>query len=160
NAGRKMAITLDYNLPYGPAATTVASRRIFPYYNGVSRVLAMGNSSYNAFLWKVEKRFSRGLSFLSTFTWAHTIDDVSEVGNGTGGNGAVVPWNIALNRGNSYSDVRRQWAFSSAYELPMGKGKRWLNTNRFTDLLIGGWQIAALVSMRSGIPFTVTTSGG
>jgi hypothetical protein len=76
--------------------------------------LPIGNSSYNALLWKVEKRFSKGLSFLSTFTWAHTIDDLIEVRNGTGGDGAVAPWNIELNRGNSYADIRRQWAFSAA----------------------------------------------
>jgi hypothetical protein len=160
NAGRKLIVPLDYDLPYGPAATAVASRRIFPFYTGVTRQMPMGSSSYNALLWKVEKRFSKGLSFLSAFTWAHNIDDLVEVGNGTGGNGAVNPWNIVQNRGNSYSDVRRQWAFSAAYELPFGKGKAMLNSNRFVDAVVGGWQLASLVTMRSGIPFTVVTSGG
>jgi hypothetical protein len=160
NAGRRQIIPLDYNLPYGPAASTPASRRIFPFYTSVTRQLPMGSSSYNALLWKVEKRFSKGLSFLSAFTWAHNIDDLAEVGNGTGGNGAVNPWNIVQNRGNSYSDVRRQWAFSAAYELPFGKGKAMLNSNRFVDAVVGGWQLASLVTMRSGIPFTVVTSGG
>ena len=57
-------------------------------------------------------------------------------------------------------DVRRQWASSASYELPFGKGKAWLNHNRLADLAFGGWQLAGLISMRSGIPFTVTTSGG
>lgn len=160
NGGHKLIVGLDYDLPYGPAASTVASRRIFPYYTGVTRQMSMGNSSYNALLWKVEKRFSKGLSFLSAFTWAHAIDDIPEVGNGTGGNGAVNPWNIEQNRGNSYSDVRRQWAFSAAYELPFGKGKSWLNTGKLVDTLFGGWQLATLVALRSGLPFTVITSGG
>jgi hypothetical protein len=114
NGAHHQIVPLDYNLPYGPAASTVASRRNFPYYTSVTRQLPIGNSSYNALLWKVEKRFSKGLSFLSTFTWAHTIDDLIEVRNGTGGDGAVAPWNIELNRGNSYADIRRQWAFSAA----------------------------------------------
>jgi Carboxypeptidase regulatory-like domain/TonB dependent receptor len=160
NGAHHQIVPLDYNLPYGPAASTVASRRNFPYYTGVTRQLPMGNSSYNALLWKVEKRFSKGLSFLSAFTWAHTIDDLIEVGNGTGGDGATVPWNIELNRGNSYADIRRQWAFSVAYELPFGKGKTLLNRGRAVDAIVGGWQVASLVTMRSGIPFTVVTSGG
>ena len=160
NGAHHQIVPLDYNLPYGPAASTVASRRNFPYYTGVTRQMPMGNSSYNALLWKVEKRFSKGLSFLSAFTWAHTIDDLIEVGNGTGGDGAVAPWNIELNRGNSYADIRRQWAFSAAYELPLGKGKQWLNGSRALDVVVGGWQVASLVTMRSGIPFTVVTSGG
>ena len=63
NGARQLVVGLDYNLPYGPAASTVASRRIFPYYTGVTRQMPMGNSSYNALIWKVEKRFSKGLSF-------------------------------------------------------------------------------------------------
>jgi hypothetical protein len=160
NGTRRLITALDYDLPFGPAVSTVASRRIFPYYTSVTRQMPMGNSSYNALLWKIEKRFSKGLSFLSAFTWSHAIDDVTEVGNGTSGNGPVNPWNIELNRGNSYSDVRRQWAFSAAYELPVGKGKAWLNRGGAVNLFLGGWQLASLVTIRSGIPFTVTTSGG
>jgi hypothetical protein len=160
NGAHRMIVPMDYDLPYGPAASPVASRRIFPYYTGVTRQLPMGNSTYNALLWKVEKRFSKGLSFLSAFTWSHNIDNYIEVSNGTTGDAAVVPWNLSLNRGNSYSDVRRQWAFSSAYELPFGRGKTFLNSSRIADAVLGGWQLAALVTMRTGIPFTVVTSGG
>jgi hypothetical protein len=107
----------------------------------------------------VEKRFSRGLTFLSAFTWAHAIDNVGEDLNGVGAS-PVVPYNLQLNRGNSYSDIQRSYAFSSAYELPFGKGKTWLNRGGFVDAALGGWQLAGIVSLRSGIPFTVTTSGG
>jgi hypothetical protein len=160
NGARKLILGLDYNLPYGPAASTVASRRNFPYYTGVNRQMPMGISSYNALIWKVEKRFSKGISFLSAFTWSHTIDNVSEVGNSINTNGPVVPWNLQLNRGNSYIDVRRQWASNVAYELPFGKGKALFNQGRVANALLGGWQVAALAALRSGLPYTVTTSGG
>jgi hypothetical protein len=159
NEAHKLIAGLDYNLPYGPATTTVASRRIFPYYTNVTRQIPIGNSTYSALIWKLEKRFSKGLSFLSAFTWAHSIDDVNETGNSVNP-GPVNPWNIQLNRGNSYSDIRRQWAFSASYELPFGKGKALLNQGRALDLIFGGWQLASLVSLRTGLPFTVTTSGG
>ncbi len=160
NGAHHQIVPLDYDVPYGPAASTVASRRNFPYYTGVTRQMPMGNSNYNALVWKVEKRFSKGLSFLSAFTWSHTIDDLQEVGNGAANDGATVPWNVELNRGNSYVDIRRQWAFSIAYELPFGKGKPWLNGSRAVNAVVGGWQLASLATMRSGIPFTVVTSGG
>jgi hypothetical protein len=136
----------------------VASRRIFPFYTNVTRQLPMGNSSYNALTWKMEKRFSRGLTFLSTFTWGHAIDNVPEVGNG--GYSSVDPWNVGLNRGNSYNDVRRQWAFSAAYELPFGEGKVLLNHGGVINAMLGGWQLAGVASIRSGLPFTPVTSGG
>ena len=66
---------------------------------------------------------------------------------------------MQLNRGNSYSDVRRQWTGSVSYDLPFGKGKSMLNTGGIANAILGGWQLAALVSARSGIPFTVLTSG-
>jgi len=160
NEAHRMVVALDYNLPYGPAVTPVASRRIFPYYTSVTRQMPMGNSVYNAFTWKMEKRFSKGVSFLSAFTWAHSIDDYIETNNNTPNDGAVVPWNVRLNRGNSYSDVRRQWAFSVAYDLPFGKGKPWLNRGGVVNAVLGGWQLASVVTLRSGIPFTVVTSGG
>jgi len=125
----------------------------------VTRQQPIGTSSYNAFVWKLEKRFSKGLSFLSSFTWAHGIDNVGEQGNATG-YGPVNPWNLILNRGNSYSDVRRQWGMNATYELPFGKGKQLLNRGGVLNAVLGGWQLAGLVSMRSGLPFTVTTSGG
>ena len=160
NEAHHMVVPLDYDLPYSPAASPVASRRNFPFYTAATRQMAMGNSDYNSLQWKMEKRFSKGLSFLSAFTWSHNIDDYVETNNGTGGDGAVNPWNVRLNRGNSYSDVRRQWAFSAAYELPFGRGKTWLNRGGIVNAVLGGWQLASLVSMRSGIPFTVVTSGG
>jgi hypothetical protein len=159
NGTRKLITGLNYNLPYGPSAATVASRRTFPYYNAVTRQLPIGNLDYNAFTWKLERRFKQGVSFLSAFTFAHTIDNVGEVGNASG-YGPVNPWNLGLNRGNSYSDIRRQWAMSTTYELPFGKGKTYLNRGGISDAILGGWQLAGLVTIRSGIPFTVTTSGG
>ena len=159
NGTRKLIAGLDYNLPYGPGTTTVASRRNFPFYTSVTRQLPIGNLAYNAFTWKVERRFGRGMSFLSAFTLAHTIDNVGEVGNGANV-GAVNPWNLKLNRGNASSDVRRQWAMGSTYEIPLGKGKAFLNRGGIAGVFFGGWQLAGLVSFRTGIPFTVTTSGG
>jgi len=160
NEAHRMVVSMDYNLPYGPAPSTVASRRIFPYYTTVTRQMPMGNSLYNALFWKLEKRFSKGLTFISSFTWAHNIDDYVETNNSTAGEGAVVPWNVSLNRGNSYSDIRRQTAFSVSYDLPFGKGRTWLNHGGIVNGILGGWQLASVVGLRSGIPFTVLTSGG
>lgn len=160
NGTRRMLIIMDYDLPFGPASSTVASRRIFPYYTSVSSAEPMGNLSYNALTWKMERRFARGLTFLSAFTWAHAIDNLLEPLNNTSDQGAVVPYNRQLNRANSNSDIRRTFAFSSTYELPFGKGKAMLNRGGIVNAALGGWQLSGILTLRSGIPFTVTTSGG
>jgi hypothetical protein len=160
NGTHHMLISMDYDLPFGPAAATVASRRIFPYYTAVNRLVPMGNLSYEAFTWKMERRFVRGLTFLSAFTWAHAIDNLLEPLNTTNDQGAVVPYNRQLNRSNSNADIRRSYAFSSTYELPFGRGKSYLNRGGPLNVILGGWQVSAILTLRSGIPFTVTTSGG
>jgi hypothetical protein len=160
NGTHHMLIIMDYDLPFGPAASTVASRRIFPYYTGVTSALPMGNLSYNALTWKLEKRFAHGFTFLSAFTWAHAIDNQLEPLNNTSDQGPVVPYNRQLNRANSNADIRRSYAFSSTYELPFGKGKAILNRGGAVNAILGGWQLSGILTLRSGIPYTVTTSGG
>jgi hypothetical protein len=120
----------------------------------------MGNLSYNALTWKMEKRFTRGFTFLSAFTWAHTIDNLLEPLNQTVDQGPAVPYNRQLNRANSNADVRRSYVFSSTYELPFGRGKAMMNRGGVINALLGGWQFSGILSLRSGLPFTVITSGG
>jgi len=161
NATRKMQAGLDYNLPFGPAAQTIAQRRPLPFYNGISRTESFGNLTYNALALRLEKRFSQGLSFLSSYTWSKTIDNVTESLNNSGGQGSVNPWNRALDKARSVSDIRHNYALSSTYELPVGRGKAWLgDAPRALDLLLGGWQVGGILSLRTGLPFTVLTTGG
>jgi hypothetical protein len=162
NGTRKLLGGINYALPYdiAPSAVPVANRRFWPYYNSVNRVEPFGKLSYNALAVKLEKRFTRGLSFLTSYTWGHAIDNLDETGNGEGA-GALKPWDRNLNRGNALTDIRHAFTFTSTYELPFGRGKRYLGgIHRVGDAFLGGWQIAGIFSKLSGEPFTVTTSGG
>jgi hypothetical protein len=162
NSTHHLAYDLDLNLPFGPSTATVASRRLLPFYNSVSILNPGGNLSYNALHAKLERRLSRGLQFLASYTLAHTIDNVTELysDNGPGGGNPVNPYNRQLNRANSDLDVRHNFVFSPLYLLPFGKGHRWLNHGGLVDAFLGGWQLAGILTLRSGLPFTVTTGGG
>jgi hypothetical protein len=163
NGTHDLSTSRNYNLPFGPSPLPIASREIWPYYTAVTRWFPIGNLSYNGLAVKLEKRFSRGLTFLSAFTWAHSIDDVPpnpDLNQYQGGPQAPVdPYNSRLNRGNSQTDVPRTFVLSATYELPFGKGKLWLNHSRFLDLFLGGWQGGGILTLRDGYPFTVTTAG-
>ena len=160
NGTHKLLTGFDHNLPFGPAATSVASRRLIPFYNGINSMLATGNLSYNALAWKMEKRFAKGLQFLSAYTFAHSIDNVNEEYNGTGGQGSINPYDRSLDRANSINDIRHSWVLSSIYELPVGKGKAVMNRGGVANALFGGWQLGGIVTMRTGLPFTVVSGGG
>ncbi|MEZ5354545.1 MAG: TonB-dependent receptor [Bryobacteraceae bacterium] len=162
NGTRKMLGGLNYNIPFGiePSPVPVNNRRLWPYYNAVNRQVPFGSLSYHGLVTKLEKRFSKGLTFLASYTWAHALDNLDEVGNGEG-TGVLKPWDRNLNRGNSLTDVRQQFVFSSTYEIPIGKGKALLgDASRAVDLVLGGWQLGGVLSKVTGEYVTVTTSGG
>ena len=129
----------------------------------MTRWFPIGNLAYNALSVKLEKRFSRGLTFLSAFTWSHSIDTVPpnpDLNQYQGSAQAPVdPYNIRLNRGNSQTDIPRAYVLSATYELPLGKGKPWPQNARFSDFFLGGWQAGGILTLRDGYPFTVTTTG-
>jgi hypothetical protein len=161
NGTRQLLTGVDFNLPFdiAPGPTPIASRRIWPFYTSVTRQLPVGRLSYNAMTVKLEKRFSKGLTFLSAYTWSKTLDNVDETLTGAG-TGALKPWDRNLNRGRSVTDLRHNYVISASYELPFGKGKAFMNTSRALDLVLGGWQLGGIVSLQTGLPFTVNSGGG
>src|SRR5574340_928821 len=107
---------------------------------------------------KVEKRFSHGLNMLGNYTWAKYIDDVegsSELGGGNG-NGYQHMDARGLDKAMSGSDIRHRFAYSSLYELPVGKGRRFSPGNRVLDQVIGGWTLGGILEARTGPPYGVT----
>lgn len=109
------------------------------FYNGE-------NANYNAMVVKAEKRLSRGLTFLSAFTWAHAIDMRTEQAD---------RWRnhhlTSIERASSAGDVRLAYTLSALYELPWGTGRRWLNQGPLRHV-VGGWQLGGLLSLYTGLP--------
>ncbi len=139
-------------------ATQNQRLRPFPQFGNVSLVqAAWGNSSYNAFSVKVEKRFSAGLNLLSSYTWAKFLDDVeaqSEAG-GAPGAGIQSVYARALDKSFSGNDVRHRWVASFVYELPVGRNKRLRTINPLLDAVAGGWSLGMISELRSGLPYGV-----
>jgi hypothetical protein len=138
----------------GPPATERQRRRI-PTWNNINFRAPFGQANYHGMDVQLERRYANGLFFSAAYTWSHSIDNVPEQ-FGPGGGGLMDFRNIAANRANSNFDVRHRFIGSTAYELPFGKGKRWINGNRFLDGAFGGWEFSNLLSMQTGNYFTIT----
>jgi hypothetical protein len=133
--------------------------------NPITATRYTGSSNYNALQTKVEKRFSQGLSLLSSYTWAHAIDTSP---GGICSNGASArdcgpddPTRPQLERGNSDTDVRHRFTFSNVYDLPLGRERRFGSSMpRALDAVIGGFQLNNIVTLQSGPVYNVTCNGG
>jgi trimeric autotransporter adhesin len=135
--------------------------RPFPQFGDVIMYGASGaNSYYNAVTFKAQKRFSRGFSLLTAYTFSKMLDDI------TGNSNYFAPDNTAnvidaYDRSRDYAlssvDTPHRFTMSGAYELPFGKGKAFFSSgNSIVNRVIGGWQLNAIVTYQSGFPLSLT----
>jgi hypothetical protein len=161
--GRKLYRLVDQN--QAVAQTALGPAGI--YYPGLSSLAVQGfgvhtmqsssNSSYNSLQASVTKRFSQGLTFLASYTLSHSLDDYSGDPTGTS-DVTVVPGNQApgflFNHASSDFDRRHRFIFSGIYDMP----KFYKGTSGFARQAANGWQLASVITLQSGIPFTVLTN--
>jgi hypothetical protein len=102
-------------------------------------------SSYNAFEVKVEKRFTKGLQFLSHYTYSHA----------NGYDSQYYPIDHRIAWGPVDFNRNHVWVFSPVYELPFGKGKQFMgDANRAVEYVVGGWQLSNNTTWSSGLPWS------
>ena len=130
-------------------------------YGSVGEIASIANSSYNALETSLRKRFSHGLSFLASYTWSHSIDDVSSF-NITGSASQPVagendlaqnPFNLAAERGPSMFDARHRLVLSYQWTLPFLQ-----HSSAWYGKILGDWQLNGIFTAMSGTPFTVFDS--
>jgi hypothetical protein len=114
------------------------------------------SSNYNSLQAQLTKRFSSGLSLTSAFTWGKELDYASG-GDDNGGLMFFINWR----RNYAPGDFDRAKNFEQTfnYELPAGRGHAHFNSG-IGDAVLGGWRLTGIVSMVSGLPFTVNANGG
>jgi Carboxypeptidase regulatory-like domain/TonB dependent receptor len=136
------------NPPAGPGG--IQSRRPYSRFGTINYFSQDVSSSYHALQAKLEKRVSAGLWYLASYSFSKSM--IHQNAPAKGGNTA---WERSL----AEFDVPHNLAFSWGYELPVGRGKRWLAGARgVTDAVLGGWQMQGILGIRSGRPFTPTIS--
>jgi hypothetical protein len=116
---------------------------------------SMGVSSYNSGLFRIEKRFSHGLSFQSSYTWAKLLNNFSDPAVGDESANYSNFYDRRADWGPDGNDIRHRFTWSSVYELPFGKGRRYLSSHPIR-WVVGGWSAGLLFFVQSAAPFTVT----
>jgi hypothetical protein len=139
-----------------PTGTIPISQRVpYPGFSGILLATTDGHGNYQAGTASVTRRFSQGLSLLANYTYAKSIDDGSSELNFT-----YRPEQGRKDmRGPSDFDINHRLVVSYVYELPVGKGRRFLNQGGVSNAVFGGWQIAGVTTFMTGPPATVHLPG-
>ena len=138
------------------AGRNTQADRPFPFVQeSIGWDTAIVNNWYHSFNLRLERRFSRGLTFLANYTVSKNIDSGGS-GNSLfdqqGDTRALDAFNLKLERGISPTDIPQKLVISSIYDLPVGRGKRFVNKSRVLNLIIGNWQVNGILMLRSGFP--------
>ena len=124
--------------------------------NGLSMTSSLGYGNYAAASVKLEKRYSNGLQFLTSYVWSHALANSSTPLSGATNFGTPDPTNLASAYSTAAWDIRHNLTTAFNYDLPFGKGKKWGgNMNRALDLIAGQWHANGILSLRTGQPFTI-----
>jgi Carboxypeptidase regulatory-like domain/TonB dependent receptor-like, beta-barrel len=137
---------------YAPIVDPNTGVNTFPF-GSVDIKKDIGSSTYNALGLSLERRFSKGLSFQSRYTWSHSINDGS-VGGGES-NGPENVNCLPCDKGPSVFDVRHNVTVDAVYELPFGPGRTYLNSPGWLGRVVGGWQFSSIGFWHTGHPLTV-----
>lgn len=159
STGRHLSFSGIANIPYpGPGALN--PRRPFnPEFTAIFQFAQPRvNSYYNALQIKSEHRGFHGLTMINSYTWSKSIDTGTEIRAGGTAQQTINNWNLdGENRGRSTFDLRHRFTSGLVYELPYGKGKKYGSSTGPLTWVLGNWQLNSIVSLNTGLPFTVVS---
>jgi hypothetical protein len=161
NKSEHLMTWFNANAPVlGTGAATYANRQT------INEGDAEGAGNYNGLQVSLNRNVGNNLMVTAAYTYSHTLDN-SNGAFSTGTSGAGTRFFITqagpsyqLNYGNSDQDQRQAFVASAVYNLPFGHGQQFgANVPRLLDEVLGGWQTNAIVTLDSGTPFDINTSG-
>jgi hypothetical protein len=129
--------------------------RPYQQFGAIQHYSNYGHNSYHGVTVRVDKRYSSGFTVDSFWTFSKAINDVDDDGGASG-----INWyNRRLEKARASYDIHHRWVSTLTYELPFGRGKRYLSSGRITNAVLGGWELMYGQTFQTGPPFTVGFAG-
>ena len=142
---------------YGSSVQTAQALRPFPQYKQIQTSCCLqniGQSSYNALLMSLQRRFRNGLNLQASYTWAKNITNADGFVLNTAALSAIQdPTNLKGEKAISTQSLPQVFVTSFIYELPFGRNQRYLN-HGLASWFAGGWEAGAIVRYQSGTPIS------
>ena len=140
----------QFNDPPPGFHQNLQSDRPFPRFGNITLLNNFGHTWYNALHAKWERRFTDGWLFTMAYAWGKYLEQLRRA--------QYAP--TSYNRGRNIRDRNHLFAFNSVYELPIGRGRKWMsNGNSVVNGLLGGWQISGIYRLVSGAPLSMVAPG-
>jgi hypothetical protein len=153
--------TVPLNISTDPVALEQVRRaeqnfKPYPHFGNITHYSNYGHSTFHSGTIKFEQRYSRGLSFVSFYTYSKSLDEASADGGASGNTW----YNRRLEKGRSDFDVRHRWITYATWELPFGKNRKWLNSLHWlANGFLGNWELNVIQTMEQGTPFSFGIAG-
>ena len=129
--------------------------RPYPQFGTIRHFSNYGHNTYHGATLRVERRFNQGFSLNAFYTRSKSINNGDNDRNANG----VTFYNRSLDKARASHDITDRFVGWVTYELPLGKGKKWMNTGSVANAVLGGWEIVWTQTLQSGQPFTVGFAG-
>lgn len=162
---------LDYGFPVNASTTPgpgsfdqVNARRPFPYIPlAFGYSFGNGRANYNSLQVELNRRYANGLMLLVAYTWSKVIDNGNSgwfgSENGPSGSSSIQDtYDLNSNRSVSAYDVPHNLVVSGSWEIPVGRGKRWLPSGP-ASWFLGNWRADLIQSIHSGTPWNPFVDG-
>ena len=156
NHGVHMPVNQNINFPnfLGGGVASEPLNVLYRRTAATNVVFAGFSSNYQSLQAQLNRRFAQGLSLTTAFTWSKALNYQS------GDDGGLLFFaQLRRNYAPADFDRRLNYEQSFTYELPAGRGHRLFNSGP-AEYALGGWKLAGIVSIVSGLPFTVNANSG
>ncbi len=120
-----------------------------PSFGSAQLVANTATSDYDALQLQFQRRLSRGLQVLASYTWSHSIDSASAGSGGNSSNSPSSGVNFGGNRGSSDFDIRHAFSAAVTYDVPAPR------LNAFANLILRGWSLQSVIQVRSAPPVDI-----
>jgi hypothetical protein len=153
---------------WGPGVQVQQALRPFPQYgyiNQDSYLQNVGQSTYNALIVRLEQRFHNGFQVLAAYTFSKTLTDADAIqpyySTLQNQGGTQNPYDHKAEKAVSNEDIPNNFVVSYLYELPVGRGRKFLTAApKALDLVVGGWRVGGVQRYLGGQPISFFGANG
>jgi len=127
----------------------------FTQFGAIQHYSNYGHNSHHSGTFRIERRFAQGMTLNTFYQLGKTLND----GDDDGGRSGITFYNRNLEKARASYDIRHRLVSVMTYELPFGKGRKYMSSGGFTNYVFGNWDFAWTQTFQSGPPVNITAGG-